>query len=394
MTRVIHTADTHIGYRQYHSPERREDFLKAFDAVIADAIDLDVDAVVHAGDLFHDTRPNLDDLMETIRILRDLAEADIPFLGIVGNHERTRDRQWLDFIADLGLATRLDEAGTVVGDVTFYGLDWVPPGQRDRLAYTFDPPETDSAALVAHGLFEPFAHADWDTEGLLEAATVDFDAMLLGDNHTPDRAQVAGTWVTYPGSTERTGADEREERGYNLVTFDDDIRIGRRSIDGTRTFAFVDVSLAPGEGLDRVCERVRERDVADAVVVVRIDGEGEDVPPAAVEETGEDAGALLVRVIDTREMAESADRPAVHFADPDRAVVEAVDDLGLSSAGRMVDSIVRDRSIPDAGVRERVRDRVETLLGEAPEAFESGTAASARESSSSEGDGQTSIGEF
>ena len=30
MTRVIHTGDTHLGYRQYHRPERKADFLDAF----------------------------------------------------------------------------------------------------------------------------------------------------------------------------------------------------------------------------------------------------------------------------------------------------------------------------------------------------------------------------
>ncbi len=58
MTRVIHTGDTHIGYQQYHSPERRQDFLDAFERVVADALDGDVDAVVHAGDLYHDRRPD------------------------------------------------------------------------------------------------------------------------------------------------------------------------------------------------------------------------------------------------------------------------------------------------------------------------------------------------
>ncbi len=394
MTRVIHTADTHIGYRQYHSPERKADFLRAFASVAEDAVDLEVDAVVHAGDLFHDTRPDLDDLMETIRILRDLADAGIPFLGVVGNHERTRDRQWLDFIADLGLATRLDDTGTVVGDVTFYGLDWVPPAQRDRLEYTFEAPSTDASALVAHGLFEPFAHADWDTEAVLASADVAFDAMLLGDNHTPDRAEVAGTWVTYPGSTERTGADEREERGYNLVTFADDIRIGRRSIEETRPFVFVDVELAAGEGVGRVTERVREREVGEAVVVVRLEGEGEDVPPAVVEEAGREAGALLVRMIDTREDGYEAERSAVRFADPDWAVDEAVAELGLSPAGRMIDDLVRDRSIPDAAIRERVQDRVGTLLAEAPDAFEGSADIAVEEAGTEEAESQMSIGEF
>mgnify|MGYP000274209925 CR=1 FL=1 len=31
MTEVLHTGDTHLGYRQYHLPERRRDFQAAFD---------------------------------------------------------------------------------------------------------------------------------------------------------------------------------------------------------------------------------------------------------------------------------------------------------------------------------------------------------------------------
>ncbi len=89
MTRVIHTGDTHIGYQQYNAPERRRDF-EAFRSVVEDAVDDDVDAVVHAGDLFHDRRPGLIDLQGTVDVLRTLADADIPFLAVVGNHEETR----------------------------------------------------------------------------------------------------------------------------------------------------------------------------------------------------------------------------------------------------------------------------------------------------------------
>jgi len=249
MTRVIHTGDTHIGYAQYHSPVRRQDFLDAFAAVIDDAIEGEVDAVIHAGDLFHDRRPELGDLMGTISVLRRLDDAEIPFLAVVGNHESTRGGQWLDLFERLGLATRLGDAPTVVGDTAFYGLDHVPVSRRDDLEYAFADHDADYAALVAHGLFEPFGYADWDTAEVLGESDVAFDALLLGDNHTPDTAEVDGTWVTYPGSTERASASEREGRGYNLVTFDADaaggdarVEIRRRALD-TRPFVFVPVEL-------------------------------------------------------------------------------------------------------------------------------------------------------
>ncbi|AZH27158.1 exonuclease SbcCD subunit D [Haloplanus aerogenes] len=375
---MIHTGDTHVGYRQYHSPERRQDFLDAFEAVVDDAVeqrstgsrtesDDAVDALVHAGDLFHDRRPDLPDLLGVLSALRRLDAADVPFLAIVGNHEATRGSQWLDLFENLGLATRLGAEPTVVGDTAFYGLDHVPRSRRDDLDYDFASPPDDvgATALVAHGLFTPFAHADWDTEELLDAASVDFDAVLLGDNHVPDTAQVEGTWVTYCGSTERASADERDARGYNLVEFGPDasgdatVDIRRRSLD-TRPFAFVDVELAEGEGVERVRERVREHDLSDAVAVVTITGDGDPVTPAAIEDAAVEAGALLARVTDHRAVGGDTvdDVPAVDFADPDAAVRERVREMDLSSLGRRLDETVRDDAVADSNVRERVASAV------------------------------------
>ncbi|MFB6171871.1 MAG: DNA double-strand break repair protein Mre11 [Haloarculaceae archaeon] len=356
MTRVIHTGDTHIGYRQYHRPERRRDFLDAFRQVAEDAVADEVDAVVHAGDLFHDRRPDLQDVLGTLDVLRTLADAGIPFLAVVGNHEAKRDAQWLDLFASLDLATRLDDAPTVVGDTAFYGLDFVPASRRDALEYDFAPHDAEHAALVAHGLFEPFAHADWDTETVLSESSVDFDAVLLGDNHAPDTAEVADTWVTYCGSTERASAAERAERGYNIVEFDGEVRIARRGLP-TREFVFVDVELGATEGADRVRERVAQHDLEDAVVVVAIEGEGDPLAPAQIEEFVADRGALVARVTDHRETAAPAERE-VSFADPDEAVRERVRDLGLSAAARDVDETVRASKLADANVREAVRLRV------------------------------------
>ena len=363
MTRVIHTGDTHIGYRQYHSAERRSDFLAAFRQVAEDAVGEDVDAVVHAGDLFHDRRPTIGDLLDTIDILGALDDADIPFLAIVGNHEGTREAQWLDLLERLGLATRLDREGIVVGETTFYGLDYVPPSRRKDLDYEFEPPSTEHTALVAHGLFEPFSYAEWDTEAVLDAANVDFDAMLLGDNHTPGRAEVADTWVTYCGSTERTSAAEREERGYNVVEFDGDVRIARRGLSVTREFVFVNVELGEGEGVDRVLDRVSEYDLEDAVVIVTIEGEGSDVAPAEVESFAADRGALVARVNDARDDDPEASL-SVSFADPDDAVRDRVRDLGLSPAAGEIDETVRSGEIADSNVRGTVAERVRELVDE------------------------------
>ena len=377
MTRVLHTGDTHLGYRQYNEPARRQDFLRAFRRVAADAVESEVDAVVHAGDLFHDRRPELPDLLGTIGVLRTLADADIPFLAVVGNHETKRDAQWLDLFESLGYAERLGSEPRVVGDVALYGLDFVPRSRREDLDYAFADHDADHAALVTHGLFQPFDHGNWDAREVLAGSDVAFDAMLLGDDHEgkrerlTDEADGYDAWVTYCGSTERASASERDDRGYNLVAFDgagaDGVHVTRRSIP-TREFVFVDVELADGQGVERVNEQVTQYDLTDAVAVVTIEGEGERIAPAQVEERMREGGALVARVNDRREF-EAPDRDLeVSFADPDEAVAERVRELGLSQAARGLDETVRASKTADANVTETVEERVRTLIDEGDEA--------------------------
>ena len=368
MTRVIHTADTHVGYQQYHSPERRADFLRAFESVVDDAVADEVDAVVHAGDLFHDRRPGLADIQGVIGALRRLAEADIPFLAVVGNHETKRDAQWLDLFEDLGLATRLGRDPVVVGDLALYGQDFVPEAAREDLDYDFAPADAEYATLVSHGAFDPFAHADWDTGAVLDASPVDFDALLLGDIHHPGREEVDDTLATYPGSTERASAEEREERGYNIVEFGAAVPVSvtRRSVPDAREFVFVDLDLEAGEGEARVREAVRQHDLTDAVLIVTIEGEGDPVTPASVEEFALERGAMIARVNDRRELTEEG-AVDVTFADPDLAVDRHLDELGLSEAAHGIDALVRTaEDVADSRVREatkrRVRERVKDDL--------------------------------
>lgn len=374
MTRILHTGDTHLGYKQYHLPERREDFRAAFQQVADDAVTDDVDAVVHAGDLFHDRQPTLSDIMGALSVLRTLDDGDVPFLAIVGNHESKRGGQWLDLFEEMGLATRLGREPVMVDEVAFYGLDFVPRSQREKYDYDFEPVAAEATVLVSHGLFEPFEHGDWDARRILEESPVEFDALLLGDDHTPQTKRLDEpheTWLTYCGSTERASASERDDRGYNLVSFEDGtVDIRRRGID-TREFVFVDVELGPGEGPERVRERISEYDIEDAVVIVSLTGEGESVMPADIETYAEERGALVTRVNDGRETPEERD-VTVSFANPDQAVNERLQELGLSPAARELDETIRASKVADANVADTVERRIGELVEEnSTEAFES-----------------------
>jgi hypothetical protein len=182
--------------------------------------------------------------------------------------------------------------------------------------------------------------------------------------------------VTYCGSTERASADERDERGYNIVEFegvpDGDVHIARRGIE-TREFVFVDLELGACEGPERVLERLHEHDMTDAVVHVTLSGDGDSVPAARIETAATESGALVARVNDRREISDDADLD-VAFADPDEAVRERVRELGLSEAARDLDGTIRASKVADANVADESERRVEELLEE-PAAFETAPAA-------------------
>jgi len=388
MTRLLHTGDTHLGYQQYHVPERRADFLAAFRRVARDAVETEVDAVVHAGDLFHDRRPTLPDLLGAIDVLEELDAAGVPFLAIVGNHEAKRDAQWLDLFENLGLATRLGLDPVDVGDVAVYGLDFVPGSKRANFEPDFGAHDADHATLLAHGLFEPFDHGEWDPTEITEPADVDFDALLLGDNHDPGTAELDGVWLTYCGSTERTSADEREPRGYNLVTFDGDVDIARRGLE-TREFVFVELDLDEHEGKAHVRERVGQHDLEDAVVAVHLDGEGEPIAPAAIEEYAREQDALVARVTDHRER-DTEEAVEVTFADPDAAVRERIRELGLSEAARDVDETIRASKVPDSRMADAVESRVRQLLEDGASTFDpADDTAAERENADPDGGGSS-----
>jgi DNA repair exonuclease SbcCD nuclease subunit len=386
MVTLLHTADTHLGY---HRPEREADFREAFYEVIEAAIARDVDAVVHAGDLFNSSRPGIEALSDALEGLKRLAAADIPFLSIVGNHDGTRDRQWLDVFASLGLATRLGERGFSIrsdgeggekSHVALYGLDHVEPGRRDRLEYDFDPAaatDVDATVLVAHGLFEPFPNGDWDARAICRQSSVEFDAILAGDDHTNQETIIdeGETLLSYPGSTERTAADQREPRRFDLIDVSPAGGVERRSVVlDTREFVYVDIEMSEGDGVDRVLDAIGETEgetnLAEAVLIVTLTGGGERVSSGPIEERGLGRDALTVRVNDRRKFDEEMDEYGeVAFADPDRAVEQRRRTVGLSANGREVEELVRETdAVPDSNVTETVEARVREWLDDRPAA--------------------------
>jgi DNA repair exonuclease SbcCD nuclease subunit len=251
----VHTADNHLGYEQYGSRERFDDFAKAFFAVVDDAIARHADFFLISGDLFNKRSIDARTLMQAQGALQRLTDAGITAIGIEGNHDRSYYRDgfsWLQFLAHFGVLKLLSpimreggvpaltewsptsQLGLYVplmdGRIRVYGLPWygastvkVMSGLAETL--TAGRAEEDAAGVEYRVLL---MHTG--VEGILPQlqglpTRADFeplrglvDYVALGHVHKPYEID---NWLFNPGSTETWGAEESAwDRGYYVTQVD------------------------------------------------------------------------------------------------------------------------------------------------------------------------------
>src|SRR5690349_6401891 len=98
--RIAHLADSHLGYSaltrlcaESGRNQRTVDVERAFETAIDQIIAAgDIDLVLHAGDVFHHSRPPMPSLIFFLKQLRKLDAAGIPIVVIGGNHDTPRLR--------------------------------------------------------------------------------------------------------------------------------------------------------------------------------------------------------------------------------------------------------------------------------------------------------------
>ncbi len=272
--RIAHLADTHLGYRQYATVDpqtgrnqRSVDIEAAYARTIDDILTRDVDLVIHAGDMFHHTRPSWAAIRAFVEQTRRLVTAGLPVVAIAGNHDmpRLRSSESLFSILQLVLPGAHIVAGYDLKEVPFPGLDLVvhafPHGALvDPNAQPPVPDPRYRNILVAHGLVAgmplPNNHHREPGEAELGAALLggDLDYIALGHFH------IHGAYAPkayYSGSTERISwTDFDATPGYNLVTLN----------DAGFTVEHIDLPARPMIRLETVRDRTVAREIADTIL--------------------------------------------------------------------------------------------------------------------------------
>ncbi len=225
---VLHTADTHLGYRQYGLHERELDIYNVFEEIIDIAVREHVDAVLHSGDLFDTSRPPPQAIRAAIRGLRRLRDHGIPFITILGDHDLPRRRALPPqaILDDLGLSvtlglregaekkrirTRSGEELEAAGVTATRG-----PDARRRLTERLArlSPGDGASVLLLHQSLQEAAPEHETSLGELPRG---YSYYALGHIHLHREWRLGDSVVAYPGSPEALRLDEARQQEKRLV---------------------------------------------------------------------------------------------------------------------------------------------------------------------------------
>lgn len=217
-TQVLHIADTHIGKKLggYGSKQWPVDCAEGFTRAVETALSLNVDAVFHTGDLFHNDRHGIKQA-EAVKCgleLMRLDAAGIPFYYIIGDHERAEGERWFRRFEELDVATHLSDEPVLIGNhIALYGSDYKRRDWWERTRWEPECPPTDRKSILAlHQSLAPLSkpeRAECSVREILRQTHKNsgfrFDVIALGQLHKQIDRRIDGCRVVCGGATERLG---------------------------------------------------------------------------------------------------------------------------------------------------------------------------------------------
>jgi DNA repair protein SbcD/Mre11 len=322
--RLVHLADLHLGFRQYHrlTPtginQREADVAHAFRRAVDRVISLAPDVVVIAGDVFHTVRPMNPAIIDAFTQFARLTAAlpDTIVVMVAGNHDRPRATETgciLKLFTKLGINVVVDEPRRIPFPERDLSILAVPDLTGPRPDLSPDPTARHNI-LVMHGEVEgvlPYGGGDRAAMEIPRSAlsASRWSYIALGHYHVHQRIEDN---AYYSGSLEYTSTDPWSEldqearlhlRGKGFIEFDLD--------DGEHTFHHIPPSRAL-VSLDSI--EARGMSAAELDVAIRHacdDCEG-GIEEKIVRLVVRDVPRHIVRELDSRALRELK-RRAMHF---------------------------------------------------------------------------------
>ncbi|MDA4113353.1 MAG: DNA repair exonuclease [Thaumarchaeota archaeon] len=284
---ILHTSDTHLGYAQFDLEEREKDVYDAFSEIIETAVKDRVDAVVHAGDIFHIPKPAGRPLVRLGEGIKTLREHGIRFYFTLGEHDilRMRGTPSALLFQRLGLATYVGDGEPVIdGDLMVVGFHKRRTIEIEELLEGFGRadeaakahPEKKRVVVIHQGLLECHPYGEITANDL--PRHFDYYAMGHLHDHAERRFERLAGPVCYPGSIDPTPSEGIREfkKGFFLVDLSgSEARpewVGLKS--SRQQFRFEVEYPRLRQEMERIRKEIEERSLQKKpVVLVRVKGQ-------------------------------------------------------------------------------------------------------------------------
>jgi exonuclease SbcD len=239
--KFIHCSDTHLGYSDYYRIDpktginhREQDFYGAWNFLIDEILDQHPELVIHAGDLFHTTRPTNRAIAIALEGIQKVSDAGIPFVLISGNHSTPKIRATGSIFESIALFPNVYTAFQSkyqifnIGDCAVHCIPHCSLGEELQGAFEAIKPAKNAKyqILVTHGSWagqNSFSMGEFNEQKLPDPELIsDFklDYIALGHYHKHIKIKPN---IIYSGSTERTSFNETgNTTGYVLVDLNKD----------------------------------------------------------------------------------------------------------------------------------------------------------------------------
>jgi DNA repair exonuclease SbcCD nuclease subunit len=290
----VHASDLHLGYAQYGMEARRQDFDNAFKELVDRTIELKVDFMIIAGDLFHQPRPSNVTLENTIRSFKRLKDAGIPVLTVDGSHDSAPNTVTGTILYPLdsaglihhlprhdGACWRKQDRCYVYGIPNFHNRHKTQEALPKFIAE--NPPTPDSLVFnifVFHGALDlpnvkpPYIEAELTPDQLPS----DFNYYAAGHVHERYLERFKGGLLVYSGCTET--ADYREAKypkGFMHVKVNEKCEVNPEPIElsSTRKFIILEQEyngMASSKITELTAQQVRDNDSEGAVIIPVLKG--------------------------------------------------------------------------------------------------------------------------
>ena len=217
MSKIMYTADWHLGKELYGLDYTKQHFYNAAFSVLELAKELGVSEIYNAGDILDVVKPSEETMFVLKKIHYFLKQHNIAMYVISGNHDYVGKRQWCEIVRD---DTDLNSKSGII-PVTYAshpnGLNYafIKPNVLEELSCVIEP-QSEHQPLLLHTPIKEFA-GGYGSKNDKYLSVKDlsntigvkkFKHIVIGDTHKTMIVEDSGYTYISPGSIENVYANE------------------------------------------------------------------------------------------------------------------------------------------------------------------------------------------